>query len=151
MTFNKIKQYLATKKQKENSWFVVELNNEYDCYIVSQQMLEIMLADNVSLQYMINCNFSGSFGRHLGNDQKSYQRYRLNDNGWLLYDSLKLQDRGKVYVEALEEMNADNIFPEKLAEEKAEIRWNFKRHQVKSIKSYNAAELKQSDNISLAL
>lgn len=144
MSFEKIKNYFKQKKQKEANWFVVEMKKDDVSYIIDKHTLEFMLAEKVDLSYLINNNALNRLGWHIGNDKKVYERYQINSNGKLLYDFCKTEAVGKSYLEALKEIN-NNDSSEKLAKEKAEIRLNFRKNQIKSIQKYNANELTKTN------
>jgi len=141
MVFDGWKKHWQKKKQKELSYYLLELKDEDTIYVVEQKMLEIMLADNCSMHHMWSCGYTQRMGWHEGNDGKIYEKYQLNLTGMDLYEQLKMKNFGPIYLEALEEMNHDNINPSNLESEKSDIRWNFKRHNIKSINKYNGVEL----------
>lgn len=146
MTFEKIKNYFVNKKNKNRVFYAVVLKDEDAVHIVEQQVLEIMLVDNCSLQSMWSCSYTANLGSREGTDGKTYEKHVLSDAGRIYYKSLKIDSFAPKYLEALDEINDNNINPTKWAEEKGEIRWNFKRNKIEKAYKCNADALEKDLN-----
>jgi len=146
MIFKEIKEHFTRKNQNENNWFVMEIEKDDVRYIMDKPTLEFMLAEKVDLQYLINNGAVNRLGWHIGKDQKVYERYQINHYGENLCNFFKTEVVGKSYLKALKEIN-DNNNPKNLQKEKTEICSHFRKNQIKSIKKYDAKELKKDEEI----
>lgn len=151
MVFETIKKHFESKKAKSQptTYYAVELKNNDTVYVVEQKAVEIMLANNCSIQQLWSCSYVKSIGWHQGNDGKIYERHKLSDSGKTYYDLLKIENYGPKYIELLNEINEYDL-PFRYNQQKTgmywDICWNFKSNNVKSIKKYDGKELAKAAN-----
>ena len=149
MVFEAIKAHFVQKQQEEQKWFIVEFRKDKKTiHIVEQKIVEIMLADSDDdLLRLILCGYVANVGWHQGNDNKIYERHVLTQKGKELYNSQGISYVAPNYLKALEEMNNSPINPLEVTDEKAEIWWNFRKNQIKSIQIYEGKELEKEEEI----
>lgn len=144
MIFESIKEHFKQKKQKRQVDFVFELvKDDKKCYIVEQKIAELMLAGGWELESLLHCNYAQSKGWHVGNDEKIYESFELNEKGDWLYDFCGTKAYGIKYLAALVEMNQE-IRPAHLYDEKKAICHVFEKEGIRNMRVYNKEERKYS-------
>lgn len=132
----------SNKEQEKITWYVIESKKSRVRHIVEEKLLEVILADNDTLEGVAGSGYTKVAGWHEGKDGIIYERHQLNSYGQDYRN--RLIKKGKNlsnYVKALEEMNNNSNF-DNLSREKAEISWNFTKNLIKGVYKYVEKELK---------
>ena len=141
-----LKEFYEKRKDRplnEANWFLLDMLDEPGVrYIVTKEIVELMLCDGWTKNDILGSVWSTSMGWHIGNDDKVYERFALNDVGEMYYEKQRIKEKGPKFISALEELNKGKRIGDSYAVEKILINEIcFKRNRVKAITKYEGKEL----------
>ena len=128
------------KEKNNTTFFVLECERKNVRYIISQELLELMLSTGKGFEHLFHCNYTHRLGWHSGKDNKIYEKYILSNYGEMAYDLLDVKVKRERYLKAFYEIT-HQINSGNYAKEKNEIYENFKDNFVKRIYKYEGKEL----------
>ena len=70
-------------------------------HIVEKKLLEVMLVDHASLNFVIHTGWVENLGWHIGKDDKLYDRHQLNNAGLDYYKRVEIRNSGKNLIRHL--------------------------------------------------